>query len=137
TLIEQSRGEIRGAVIASDGTNFVPGVNVTLHVSDGITPDRTVTTGPDGRFSFPGAPTGRFDLMAEHPVTKIRGQNSAVMPENAMFFEINIALQPLAALTVRVFRPGGVTPATSATVTLGCGAPRAADTDAAGRVLLG
>ena len=62
TLIEQARGEIKGSVINGYGTATVPGANVTLQVNDGITPPRTVTTGPDGTFDFPGTPAGSVTL---------------------------------------------------------------------------
>jgi len=130
-LVEQARGEILGAVIASDGVNLAPGVNVTLTVSDGITPPRTVTSGPDGRFSFPGTPAGPFILNVEHPITKVRGSGSATLPENAATFEINVPLDPLAAVTIAVRRPGGVQPATNVTVKFG---GVSADTDSSGRV---
>jgi hypothetical protein len=135
TLVEQARGEIRGAVVGSDGISFVPGANVTLNGSDGITPSRTVTAGPDGRFSFPGAPAGAFSLRAEHPVTQLRGEQSGVLPEGVAFFEVNVLLEALGAVNVLVLSPSGTTPATNATVTLSEGSsPRAADVDASGRV---
>ena len=133
TLVEQSRGEVRGAVIDSDGTNVVAGVHVTLHLFDGITPDRTSTTGPDGRFNFPGVPAGPFELQARHPLTGIQGKNTGTLPDGAEFLDINVALEPLAAWTIVVLRPDGVTPATTVTVSLDKNGVRSADTDALGR----
>jgi hypothetical protein len=138
TLTEQARGELRGAVVASDGLSLVPSVNVTLRVSDGITSDRTVTTGPDGRYSFPGVPAGPFELTAFNPVNGLAGSSSSVLPETAASFEINVPLQPLATLAVRVFRPDGITPATNATVVVkGLALVRSADTDPLGAVRFG
>ena len=136
TLVEQSRGEIRGTVIGSDGSGFAPGVPVTLSFQDGITEARTVTSGPDGRFSFPGSPAGPFRLEARHPITLLSGRNSGVLPENVATFEVNLALQPLGGLVVRVLQPDA-TPATNARVSLGNGGIRNADTDATGRARFG
>src|SRR5204863_4776249 len=69
-LVEQARGEIQGFVINGYSTGFVPGASVKLRVSDGLTPERAVTTGPDGAFSFPGTAAGNFTLEAEDPLTK-------------------------------------------------------------------
>jgi hypothetical protein len=136
-LIEQARGEIIGAVINSYGTGTVPGAQVTLTVYDGITPSRTVTTGPDGAFSFPGTPSGKFELTVTDTVTKLTGGRSGTLPENVSTFQVNIPLQPLATLAGTIFQPDGVTPATNATVRLNrmySLVSFSADTDSAGRV---
>ncbi|MEO7676848.1 MAG: Ig-like domain-containing protein, partial [Verrucomicrobiota bacterium] len=137
TLVEQSLGEVHGAVIGSDGMNLTPGVSVTLAPQDGISSARTVTTGPDGLFSFPGVPAGPFTLSAEHPITKLRGQNSGTLPENVMSFQIDVALQPLASVVVHVVQPDGITPATNARVNLTGSSVRNADTDGSGRAQFG
>ncbi len=134
-LVEQARGEIAGSVINSYGTGIVPGAMVTLNSPDGFIPSRSVTTGPDGQFSFPGAPAGSFSLQAEDPATRVKGQNSGVLGENVTRLEINVALQPLTVLAGTVLRPDGKAPATNATVRLQAGGANfSADTDAAGRV---
>ena len=131
-LIEQARGEITGAVVNSFGTGFVPGATVELRVADNLAGPRTVTSGPDGTFHFPGTPAGAFTLEATDVVSGLRGTASAVLPENAVTFALNVQIQQLASLRVTVRRPGGATVATSATVALG---GRSADTDANGQVL--
>ncbi|HET6407449.1 MAG TPA: Ig-like domain-containing protein, partial [Chthoniobacteraceae bacterium] len=136
-LVEQARGEIRGAVIASDGLSFVPAASVTLNIPGGITPPRTVTAGPDGRFSFPGAPAGSFQLSAAHPVSSLRGAQSGVLPENASFVELNVPLEGLGSINALVLLPDGIKPATNASVTITAGNNRSADVNAAGRVTFG
>ena len=134
TLVEQSRAELRGGVIDPYGVSFVSGANVTLTVSDGLTPPRTVSTGPDGQFSFPGTPAGAFSLDAQDPSTHVHGGVSGVLPDGTTVFSLNVPLQPLARLAVIVFDPDGVTPATNATVQLiGPRAHFTTDTDGAGR----
>ncbi len=117
-LVEQSRGEIHGTVIASDGAGVAPAALVTAAYSDGITPPRSVTAGPDGAFSFPGSPAGAFSLKAEDPVTHLQGKNEAVLPDNVASFQISVALEPLGSIVVTVLRPGGVVPATNVTVSI-------------------
>src|SRR5207253_2216557 len=95
-----------------------PGATVKLRVSDGFTPERSVTTGPDGAFSFPGAPAGAFTLEAEDPVTKFKGLSSGTLPEGAAVAHSDIHLEPLVRFTLVVFEPDGLTPATNATVRL-------------------
>src|SRR6185295_10092284 len=80
-LVEQARGEIQGFVINGYGTGFVPGANVKLHLDDGLTPDRTVSTGPDGAFSFPGTAAGTFSLEAFDPLTKFQGSAAGSLAE--------------------------------------------------------
>jgi hypothetical protein len=136
-LVEQFRGTVNGAVIGSYGTNFVPGAEVTLRVFDGLTGLRTVTTGPDGQFSFVGVAAGNFEIEALDPVTKLSGKRSATLPENTPSLTLNIPLQALAGLAGTVFRPDGVTPATNATIRLLDNRRRpvrTSDTDEEGRV---
>lgn len=137
-LVAQARGEVKGAVINSYGSGFVAGASVTLSVADGFSPARTVTTGPDGWFSFPGTPVGPFELAAVDPVSGCLGHNAGVLPETAVAYEIHVPLQQLTSLSVTVFRADGVTPATNATISLHWQMPRAApskDTDAEGRAV--
>jgi hypothetical protein len=137
-LVEQARGEVVGAVISSYGNSYVPGASVTITVGDGLTPSRTVTTGPDGRFSFPGTPAGPFQLQASGPNSKLQGTGSGVLPENAPTFELNVALQALGTIAGTIYQPDGVTPATQATVVLQAPWLRlSADADASGRVSFG
>src|SRR5207302_88178 len=82
-LVEQSRGEIKGGVLDGYGTSFVSGANVTLTTQDGLTPPRTVTSGPDGQFSFPGTPAGDFTLQTRDPVSHFQGFASGTLPATA------------------------------------------------------
>jgi hypothetical protein len=136
TLVEQARGEVRGLVIDHFGSGSVPGVAVTLEVLDDFTPKRTVTSGPDGAFSFPGTPAGNLRLTARDPVTDRNVSVTGVLPDNVPAVVLNLPLEPLASLSVAVFQPDGVTPATNALVDLKTDrgiAVAAAGTDAAGR----
>ncbi len=134
-LVEQARGEIRGRVIGSFGSNTVAAASVTLQVHDGLTAARTVTTGPDGGFSFPGSAAGAFTVTARDPISGLTGSASATLPANAAVTEVSVRIQPLGFLAVRVLRPDGVTPAVGANVRLS--GPRSAtlDSDADGRVV--
>ena len=40
-----------------------------------------MTTGPDGRFFFPGTPAAIFHLRATDPLTSLRGTATGVLPE--------------------------------------------------------
>src|SRR4029079_6367839 len=114
-LVEQARGEIQGFVINGYGTGVVPGANVKLRLSDGLTPGRAVTTGPDGAFSFPGTAAGNFTLEAEDPLTKFQGNASGTLAENVSALRTDVRLQPLARLAGTIFEPDGATPATNST----------------------
>src|SRR5260370_27107292 len=65
---EQSRngvtGSIRGTVIDTKTSQPLNGATVTLHSLQGSGEWNSVTTGPDGRFSFAGLGTGRYGLTA-------------------------------------------------------------------------
>ncbi|MEI7731986.1 MAG: Ig-like domain-containing protein [Verrucomicrobiota bacterium] len=135
TLVEQFRGEVRGTIINSYGTGTVPNAQVSLWVQDGFTPSRTVTTGQDGAFSFPGTPAGRFDISAMDSVTKLKGSRSGVLPDNTALYQIDVPLQALATLAGTVYRPDGITPASNVTVNLSNGGGNYfADTGTDGRV---
>lgn len=133
-LVEQFRGEVRGLIINSYGNGFVPGATVTLHRHDGITPARSVTTGPDGAYSFPGTPSGTFEVKVEDPITRLTGSRSGNLPENTPSVTVDVPLQPLGAMTILVFRPDGVTPARNATVGLRGAKTLNSDTDENGQV---
>ena len=131
-LVEQALGEIKGAVVNSYGSGYVPNAQVTITVSDGITPGRTVTTGPDGRFSFPNTPAGPFQLLALDPVSELSGSASGTLPDNVASFERNVDLQSLATLTLVVSRVAPGIPGADAWAALEGPVLRFADTDAAG-----
>ncbi|HVV71556.1 MAG TPA: carboxypeptidase-like regulatory domain-containing protein, partial [Verrucomicrobiae bacterium] len=122
-LVEQTLGVVSGFVLDSYGSRFVPGSKVQIRFSDGLTPSRTVTTGPNGGFSFPGSPLGAFSLSASYSVPGtlnlvVDGRASGVLSAAATNSSTTIQLQPLSYLTVRVLRPDGVTPAANARVTV-------------------
>jgi hypothetical protein len=118
-LVEQARGEVQGTVINSYRDGFVPGATVTLRSGDGITPPRTINSGADGRFSFPGTPAGAFTLTAEDPATRLSGSVTGTLPESAPALTLDVSLQPLARIAVIVVRPDGITPAANTAVTFG------------------
>jgi hypothetical protein len=135
-LIEGARGEINGFVIDSYGQSYVAGATVQVRYSDGLTPSRTVTTGPDGRFSVPGSPAGHFSLSANDlPLAQggraTSGAASGNLSAATLVATVNIQLKPLGSLPVNVVRPDGVTPAQNATVFL---AGKQQDTDELGAV---
>ncbi len=135
-LVEQARGEIQGTVISSYGTGVVTGATVVLQVQDGLTPARSVTTGPDGRYRFPGTPAGPFYVEATDPVSGLKGSRSAVLAEDLAMLIVDLPLQPLGTLEWLVVRPDGASPAANAAVTLWAGVNlvRAANADEQGRV---
>ncbi len=134
-LIEQSRGEVVGRVIGSYGTNFVAGASVTVQAHDGLTPARSVTSGPDGSFSFPGTPAGPFTLSARDPVSGLTGSASATLPVNAASIQLDVPIQPLGALAVTVVRPADSTPASPAAVQISGPRTLSTDVDAGGQAL--
>lgn len=135
-LVEGVRGLIDGYVIDSYGVKFAAGATVRIHYSDGLTPSVTVTTGPDGRFFFPGSPVGAFSVSAtDLPKSQggrgTGGSASGVLDSVSLATSLNIQLQPLGTLPVTVVRADGTTPAQNVTVSLN-GVQR--DTDELGGV---
>ncbi len=135
-IVEGARGEVNGYVIDSYGNSYVAGATVRIDYSDGLTPSRTVTTGPDGRFSFPGSPVGNFTLRAHDLPISQGGRNtsgtaSGILGASTLLASVNIQLQPLGSLPIHVVRPDGVTSAQNVTVTM---AGRQLDTDVDGIV---
>lgn len=112
-LVEQGRGEVRGLVIGNFGTNVAAGLKVTLSVVDGITAARSVTTGPDGSFSFPGTPVGPFTLSVDDPITRHTRVTQGVLNEGVDSVDIHLTLEPLATLRVTLLEPDGLTPVTT------------------------
>ena len=122
-LVEGARGEVNGYVIDSYGAKFSPGATVRISYTDGLTPGVTITTGPDGRFSFPGSPVGGFSLAAtDLPKSQggrgTSGYASGALDAASLVASVNIQLQPLGILGVNVVRSDGTTPATNVTVRL-------------------
>ncbi len=145
-LVETPRGTVEGVVVSSYRDGYIAGATVELMVRDGFTPRRTVTTGPDGRFAFPGTPAGAFTLMARHPsltvpgLGNVGGTVSGLLPEKQGSVFVEVPLEALGILPVRVFRDDGQTPAANTAVNLflrlssSGSLDKTADTDANGLV---
>ncbi len=135
-LVEAALGDIGGYVIDSYGTGHAAGASVVVSFNDGFTPSRTVTTGPDGSFDFPGSPLGSFNLNVNFNLADgggmVSGSGSGNISPTSPIANVQIKLQTLGILPVLVVRDDGVTPATNATVVL---ASLQQDVDTNGRVL--
>ncbi len=123
-LVEATLGVVNGFVLDPYGNGFVPGATVRISFSDGVTPSRTVTTGPNGGFSFPGSPMGAFYLNASYVLpgavnVSVSGQANGTLSASSGSVSVSIQLRPLTYLTVQVLRSDGVTPAQNTLVTLG------------------
>src|SRR5690606_8632401 len=102
-------------------SGFVAGAAVTIRHPGSSSPARTVTTGPDGRFDFPGAPMGQFNLSAEYQLPggmRVKGSAPGTLTEAAPAASVNVPLQLLGVLPVRVVRNDGITPAENVKVIL-------------------
>ncbi len=132
TLVVRSLGTIRGQVLNSAQDGFVTGAQVIYSASDGLTPSRSVTSGPDGSFSFEGAVEGAFTLSAKHPSTEVRGSVSGVLGPDQELFEINVPLQARGNFSVAVSRPGGVDLVGQGEATVTLNRNLSVDTDAVG-----
>ncbi len=136
-IVEGTLGTVNGFVISSYNTGFVASATVRIGFNDGVTPGRTVTTGPDGSFFFPGSPMGGFSLNAQYRLPDsveqfVSGNASGTLTTISNVASVNIQLQPLTSLMVHVVRPDGITPAQNARV-FGFSSPQ--DTDTNGNVL--
>jgi hypothetical protein len=125
-LVEATLGVVSGLVMDPYNNGFVAGASVSIGFSDGLTPSRTVTSGPSGGFSFPGSPMGAFNLNATYrlPGTlngTITGQANGTLSAASPSTSINIQLHPLSYLQVHVARNDGITPALNTTVSLSDG----------------
>ena len=137
-LIEALRGEVSGFVLDSYGAGYVGGATVRINYSDG-SPQRTVTTAPNGQFAFPGSPMGNFTLSANYTMPgslrDVSGTTTGSLTEASPTVSADVALQPLAILPVRVVRSDGTSPAPNTSVTLGgFGGGQTRDTDATGNL---
>ena len=136
-LVEAQRGTVSGLVLDPYSAGYAPGAMVSISFSDGVTPSRTVTTGPNGAFSLPGSPMGIFNIQAKYTLADgktVSGSGSGMLSASAPNASVQIQLQPLAYLPVRVVLDDGVTPAQNTTVTLG-GSGQQQDTGTNGEVL--
>lgn len=136
-LVEGTLGTVNGFVLNSYNTGYVASASVQISFSDGVTPSRTVTTGPNGAFSFPGSPMGAFTLNAQYKLPDssvnqvVSGNASGTLTTLSNVVSVNIQLQPLTSLSVHVVRNDGSTPAQNARV---FAAGFQQDTDANGNV---
>jgi hypothetical protein len=122
-LVEATLGVVNGLVLNPYGSGFASGASVSISFGDGVTPGRTVTSGPTGAFSFPGSPMGAFEVNATYflPGTgglSVNGEANGTLSIISNTVSVDIDLQPLAGLTVRVVRDDGITPAQNTVVTV-------------------
>ncbi len=114
-LMEGALGAVSGLVLNSFDTGFAAGANVTIYYGDGKSPTRTVTSDPNGAFSFPGSPLGTFSLSANYKVPgggpTVFGAATGTLTTISNSVSVNIQLQPLNSLTVEVFGTDGKSPA--------------------------
>ncbi len=130
-LVETSLGTVSGVVLNSARNGALPDAPVELTAG---ADRRTVTTGPDGRFSFANVAAGEFRLTAQDPILSLSGTASGVLPDNVGELEVELAIEPRANLVVQVWRGSTNVPGTNATVNLVLGNGLfSADTDAQGR----
>ncbi|HEU5123392.1 MAG TPA: carboxypeptidase regulatory-like domain-containing protein [Verrucomicrobiae bacterium] len=131
-LTEQPQGEIRGQIFQIGKSEPVAGAEVSLDPKDGLSTRRSVTTGPDGGFSFPGVTPGDYGLSA-----RIQGLNRNVyqivsLPDSAPTMTVNLTLpapDPVGQLFVRVLQPDGITPASGVRVLAAANGGGNKDTD--------
>ena len=137
-LVERSEGEVRGVVVSGYGNATVPGARVELEDLDGLRAKRSATTDPGGFFSFPDTSAGRIRVSALDPASGLEGSATTTLAEGVSLLEVDVALQPLAQIRVRVRESDGESPAAGASVFVHCGsASRAGDTDALGEIVFG
>ncbi|MFN0129716.1 MAG: Ig-like domain-containing protein, partial [Verrucomicrobiales bacterium] len=118
-VVETALGTVFGLVTNGLGIAPVPNAEIVLILDDpfAVNRRRTVTTAPDGTYSFAAVPAGIFTLTARDPVTGLRGGARATMAPSTGSLEVNLPLQATASATILVLEPDGVTPA-DATVRL-------------------
>ncbi len=132
TLVEEPLGDVEGFVTAADGPG-VSGVEVNYADGRGLTPPRTVTTGPAGDFRFQGVPRGEFALTATDPVAGGYASARGTFVAGESRVRVDLALPGWGTVEVRVLEPDGTTPAAGVPVRARGGREgMVTDTDAAG-----
>lgn len=123
SLVELPQGELSGTVFQQDEPGPIAGAEVTLFPNDGgLTPVRTVTTGPDGRYRFVGVMPGAYRLNVNkvYPVREVYSLSVAgEFPADGSNRTQDLTLPPREVrgrILVRVLEPGGSGPAVSAMV---------------------
>ncbi len=135
-VVETPLGTVFGLVTNGAGTGPVANAEVDLVLDDPFAANRqrTVTSAPDGSYSFAAVPAGSFNLSAWDPVSRLNASVRATLLPAAATLEVNLAMQATANVTVQVLESDGVSPA-RATVRLNQGNRIVfADTGADGRV---
>jgi phage baseplate assembly protein gpV len=120
-IVQTPLGTINGFVLNSAGNGGVANAKVELTLDDpfALPRNRTVTTAPDGSFSFAAVPPGGLFLRATDPASQLSGQVRGTMPAGAGTLNVDIPITPTADLLVRVLESDGVTPHAEATVVVG------------------
>jgi Tol biopolymer transport system component/protocatechuate 3,4-dioxygenase beta subunit len=122
SLVELPQGVLSGTVFQLGQTTPVAGAEVTLRAENGITPVRSVTTGPDGRFEFPGTTPGGHLLLAQRtygPGENYQQTARVDFPVTGADTVADLVLPARRAhgrVLVRVLEPGTDAPASSARV---------------------
>ncbi len=130
-LVETSLGTLTGVVLNSARSGPVRDAKVELAAG---ADRRSVTTGPDGRFSFANVAAGEFRLTALDPVLSLSGTASGVLPEDVDELDVEVAIEPRGSVVVQVWRGSTNVPGTNVTVGIGLdGITFTADTDDQGR----
>jgi hypothetical protein len=96
-LTQLPLGELRGTVFQSREAGPIAGAKGQLSRSDGLTPDLTVTTGPDGVYSFPAVAPGQFTLLAQKSYGPVESYNRPVSgnyPDNTATLTVDLTLPP-------------------------------------------
>ncbi|MGV3772681.1 MAG: carboxypeptidase regulatory-like domain-containing protein, partial [Verrucomicrobiales bacterium] len=116
-ITQMPEGTLAGTVFQQGEESPVEGATVMLTRTDALYPMRTVTTGPDGYYEFPGLIPGAFTVQARHD--KYSRHISEVFPDNGGIITLDLTLPPkprFGSITVTLLDADGVKPATNATV---------------------
>lgn len=130
-LVETSLGTVTGVVLNSSRSGPLADAKVELAAGS---QRRSVTTGPDGRFSFANVAAGAFRLTATDAVLDLAGETTGVLRDDVAELEVEVAIEPRASVVLQVWRGSTNVPGTNVTVGIGLnGIEVTADTDDRGR----
>lgn len=103
-VVEQELGDVDGFVRDSQG---LPLAGLEISLRSGRTSDgtRSVTSGIDGGFRFPGVPAGPLTVVANDVVLNSSQSVSAVLAAGSPGVTVELQMPPLVNLTVRVVDP--------------------------------
>jgi hypothetical protein len=122
TIVQQAQGELHGTVYQTGVSTPIAGATIRFTSSNPVAASQTVTTGPDGTYSFTGVVPGAFLLSANYRPSfgaSFDKNLSGVFPENGGSVQLDITLpapKPLGSITVTVVEPDGVTPVPQAKI---------------------